>query len=362
MLIEDIEHLVDSLQKDFVSKLKYNVSNIEERLTRSKSPFDTFGANFNSSRERILFRSDKPMSNLDYCENPKDLADVIQAVKYALNNNTGYDRYKSYTLSLPIALFKYNAKQLSVMKANVNCIMLSLKINGFSWIDMDDDGNRYFQGDVNVFIPLRLIFNKEACKYIIIRELKNIDVYTDGHLFEDMYDLDGIDNWEISGFVIDVSTIGKNELHNVVNATKDLFDSGLKPVVSHLTDKECVAYIGDTLTDVDIREKTEFRSKVVDCIKIYYLLRIIGRDFGAKYYKEFVLQKYDYAYEIFEYIDIYLAYANIYEEYKFMDDFFSKKKINFTTVDGMMKECLDHKLIGVEAYSLYNTHIKGREY
>ena len=31
-------------------------------------------------------------------------------------------------------------------------------------------------------------------------------------------------------------------------------------------------------------------------------------------------------------------------------------------VDDMMKECLDCKLIGVEAYSLYNTHTKGREY
>lgn len=264
--------------------------NIEERLTRSKSPFDTFGANFNSSRERILFRSDKPMSDLDYCENPKDLADVIQAVKYALNNNTGYDRYKSYTLSLPIALFKYNAKQLSVMKANVNCIMLSLKINGFSWIDMNDDGDRYFQGDVNVFIPLRLIFNKEACKYIIIRELENIDVYTDGHLFEDMYDLDGIDNWEISGFIIDVSTIGKNELHNVVNATKDLFDSGLKPVVSHLTDKECVAYIGDTLTDVDIREKTEFRSVLRFIIYFVLLVEILELSIIKRlYYRSMIM-------------------------------------------------------------------------
>ena len=54
MLIDDIERLVDSLQKDFVSKLKYNVPDIEEKLIKSRSPFDTFGANFNSSRERIL--------------------------------------------------------------------------------------------------------------------------------------------------------------------------------------------------------------------------------------------------------------------------------------------------------------------
>lgn len=361
MLKNDIEKLVDKLHDDFVSRLERSMPNIRQILMNN-SPFGLFDTKFDSSRERILFRSDKSIDSVDYCKSPKDLADVIQAMKCALNNNEGYDRYRSFTSSLPIALFKYNAKQLSVIKDNVNCIMLSLVVNGFSWIDMDDDGSRYFQGNTNVLIPLRSIFDKEACKYIIFKELANIDVYADGNLVEDMYDLDSIDSWRITGFIIDISKVGKNTLRDMVSATNELLEPGLKPVISHVTDKEHIVYIDDTLDDVSVCEKTEYRSEVVDCIKVYYLLRIFERDFGAKYYKESVLQNYDNANEIFEYIDNYLAYKNLDVEKDFIDDFLFRNKIGASIIDDMLKGCLNRELIGVEAYNLYASTIKGREY
>lgn len=195
-----------------------------------------------------------------------------------------------------------------------------------------------------------------------IKELANIDVYTDGNLVEDMYDLDAIDSWRITGFILDISKVGKNTLRDMVSATNELLEPGLKPVISHVTDKEHIVYIDDTLDDVNVCEKIEDRSELVDCIKVYYLLRIFERDFGAKYYKESVLQNYDDTYEIFEYIDNYLAYKNLDVEKDFIDDFLFRNKIKTSVIDDMMKGCLNHELIGVEAYNLYASTIKGREY
>ena len=358
MFSDDLDKLVEKLHKDFVSRLISKIPDIEKRLTLNKSPLETLGIISSSSREKVLFRSDKEYNDSSECFEIKDLCDIVQATKYALNNNYGYDDYESYSSSLAVALFKYNASSISILKANVNCVMLRLTINGFSWIDLNDDGDKYFQGELNIFIPFKHIFNKEICKTIIMNEIDSMEIFVDGTVFEDMYDIDGIENWSIAGFILDISGVGKNDLNNAVNLTKGFWDSGLKQIISHMKDKECIAYIGDTFADVDVITVNENRKEVVDSLKLYYLLKLVGYEISAKYFKKVIQDKYSYSNKVFNYVDNYMIYSSIYDECVLIKEVFKKHEIDASTMDSIVEGCFDKGVICKEVFDIYNSSVK----
>lgn len=373
MISNDIDKIVEKLQEDFVKRLIKNKPDIEQLLSNKKSPLDAIGISSSNSREKVLFRSDKSKTDSSECFEMKDVGDIVQAMKYALNNSRGYDDYKSYSSCLPIALFKYNAKSIEVLNANVNCVLLRLVINCFSWLDVNDYGDRYFQGEFNVFIPLKYIFNKDICKLIIKREIDSMEIFADGEVVEDMYDIDSIERCDIAGFILDISGVDKDNLHKAVNLTDDGSNIGLKPVVSHRKDKESIAYIGETFADIDTAVVIETRQEVVGCLKVYYLLRLFGFDLSAKYFKWAVQNKYDNSYEVFKCIDDYMIYANINEEFsriyevfvkyrvserKYLNDVFVWHNISNEAIDAIIEGCYNNDIVCFEAYDMYVTHVR----
>lgn len=275
--MKDIDIFVDKITDDFLSR----VNSVKDR-------FDYFNKYDNNSSPLTnlydwktddyslvnLFRGSDGNENSEFCFDINSLSDVISAVKFALNNNQGFDDYMSFSETLHIALFKYGGKYLELTTSHKNCIGLHLVINCFNWLDVKE---RYFDVDIYVDIPLKYIFNKEVIEYLVYNSISDrLRYFKD--VYEDMYDVDTIKFIGISNFNISLKDVNKDDLHKAVNETQSY--GGLKSVISYKTDSEVIFL--DNIEYLDIFRTSS--QAVTDDIRFYYLLRLYNFEFLASDY------------------------------------------------------------------------------
>ena len=259
-----LEELTQKIMTDFFKGLSQDMT--EEKYNAlysdTKSPLtNLYSWGTDNYAVAPLFRSDKKTCDSSESFRINTLNDVVKAVKYALNNNTGYDDFESYSDYLHIALFKYQAVSLDIREMHKNCIELHLKLSGFNWLDVD---NRYFEEDVFVYIPLKYLFNKKVVYKLILDGVMQASQNV-GDVFEDMFDIDNLEYLGISNFTISLSSVWRKDLDR---AMRDAQDSGnLKAILSFMTDSEVIAY-RDSETDVWDKHYHTDDEVYIDCLRI----------------------------------------------------------------------------------------------
>lgn len=359
-----LEELTQKIMTDFFKGLSQDMT--EEKYNAlysdTKSPLtNLYSWGTDNYAVAPLFRSDKKTCDSSESFRINTLNDVVKAVKYALNNNTGYDDFESYSDYLHIALFKYQAVSLDIREMHKNCIELHLKLSGFNWLDVD---NRYFEEDVFVYIPLKYLFNKKVVYKLILDGVMQASQNV-GDVFEDMFDIDNLEYLGISNFTISLSSVWRKDLDR---AMRDAQDSGnLKAILSFMTDSEVIAY-RDSETDVWDKHYHTDDEVYIDCLRIYFMFVMYNKSFSANAFKNYILasriqlSREDKA--VFDYVETYLNARHGIEYNSYINTYCDSEKYRplWSSFDSAycsskIKTLFDNKYITQEGYNYYLTFV-----
>ena len=362
--MNNLEELTQKIMTDFFKGLSQDMT--EEKYNAlysdTKSPLtNLYSWGTDNYAVAPLFRSDKKTCDSSESFRINTLNDVVKAVKYALNNNTGYDDFESYSDYLHIALFKYQAVSLDIREMHKNCIELHLKLSGFNWLDVD---NRYFEEDVFVYIPLKYLFNKKVVYKLILDGVMQATQNV-GDVFEDMFDIDNLEYLGISNFTISLSSVWRKDLDR---AMRDAQDSGnLKAILSFMTDSEVIAY-RDSETDVWDKHYHTDDEVYIDCLRIYFMFVMYNKSFSANAFKNYILasriqlSREDKA--VFDYVETYLNARHGIEYNSYINTYCDSEKYRplWSSFDSAycsskIKTLFDNKYITQEGYNYYLTFV-----
>lgn len=288
MLEKDIDLFIDSFIDNFFSQLNSNLKGIyKSKYKGIDSPLEEL---YNWATDdysyAYIFRAEKQISNYSNEFEVVGLSDIIKAVRNALCNKQGYDSFESYSEKLHIALFKYRAKKLKILRTRRNYVELHFKLNCFNWLDVD---NRYFEANTYIEVPLKYLFNKEVLKKLILEGLYSYSCY-DALVIENMFDIDNIEYCGISQFNIAIYGVDKGNLNNAV---RSVGEDNLKPVISYKTDSELISYVSNDAEYFYPLDKID-DSLVLDFIRIYYILVVNNFDYTASQFLKYFSKGYNY--------------------------------------------------------------------
>lgn len=291
----DIDLFIDNFIDGFFNQLRGNLqSYYKSRYKGIDSPLEELYDWVTDDYSSInTFRAEKQISDLSNESEVVGLADIIEAVRNALCNKQGYDSFESYSEKLHIALFKYKAKNLKVLKTRRNYVDLHFRLNCFNWLDVAD---RYFVADAYIEVPLRYLFNKDVLKKLILKDLYSSLSYN-ALVIENMFDIDSIEYCGISQFNIATYGVDKNSLSNAV---RSIGVDDLKPIISYRTDSELISYISNNAEYITLPVEID-NILVLDFIRIYYILMVNNFDYTASQFLRYFSK--DYSYDLSSIVD-----------------------------------------------------------
>lgn len=312
MLEKDIDLFIDSFIDNFFSQLNSNLKGIyKSRYKGIDSPLEElYNWVTDDYSYAYTFRAEKQISNYSNEFEVVGLSDIIKAVRNALCNKQGYDSFESYSEKLHIALFKYRAKKLKILRTRRNYVELHFKLNCFNWLDVD---NRYFEANTYIEVPLKYLFNKEVLKKLILEGLYSYSCY-DALVIENMFDIDNIEYCGISQFNIAIYGVDKGNLNNAV---RSVGEDNLKPVISYKTDSELISYVSNDAEYINLPVKID-NSLVLDFIRIYYILMVNNFDYIASQFMGYFNK--DYQYDLSGVVD-YLNNFRSFERISFQETY-----------------------------------------